>query len=270
MPALRPVATCLVLSLLLTPAFAADQNPAPAKAEPAAAASLDNTALTGTVRETMNAAGYTYLQVDSAAGPVWVAIPEGTVTKGQQVTCLPGMVMENFASKTLGRTFPTIVFSPGLQPAAAQAAAPVPAAAVGDKAAGDFSAALQAEAAAPAGGAANGAELKGESGGSLGAVVPSADVNVHKATGENSRSVGECFAQAKELDGKKVRVRGKVMKVSRLIMGKNWLHLQDGTGNPMQNRHDLVVTIEGVLAANRDFGAGYKYEVIVEDARVEK
>ena len=284
MPALRPVATCLVLSLLLTPAFAADQNPAPAKAEPAAAASLDNTALTGTVRETMNAAGYTYLQVDSAAGPVWVAIPEGTVTKGQQVTCLPGMVMENFASKTLGRTFPTFVFSPGLPPAAAQAAAPVPvpAAAGGDKAAGDFSAALQAEAAAPAGGGANGAELKGESGGSLGAVVPSADVNVHKATGENSRSVGECFAQAKELDGKKVRVRGKVMKVSRLIMGKNWLHLQDGTGNPMQNRHDLVVTtldepkegevvtIEGVLAANRDFGAGYKYEVIVEDARVEK
>ena len=284
MPALRPVATCLVLSLLLTPAFAADQNPAPAKAEPAAAASLDNTALTGTVRETMNAAGYTYLQVDSAAGPVWVAIPEGTVTKGQQVTCLPGMVMENFASKTLGRTFPTIVFSPGLQPAAAQAAAPVPvpAAAGGDKAAGDFSAALQAEAAAPAGGGANGAELKGESGGSLGAVVPSPDVNVHKATGENSRSVGDCFAQAKELDGKKVRVRGKVMKVSRLIMGKNWLHLQDGTGNPMQNRHDLVVTtldepkegevvtIEGVLAANRDFGAGYKYEVIVEDARVEK
>jgi hypothetical protein len=284
MPALRPVATCLVLSLLLTPAFAADQNPAPAKAEAAAAASLDNTALTGTVRETMNAAGYTYLQVDSAAGPVWVAIPEGTVTKGQQVTCLPGMVMENFASKTLGRTFPTIVFSPGLPPAAALAAAPVPvpAAAGGDKAAGDFSAALQAEAAAPAGVGANGAELKGESGGSLGAVVPSADVNVHKATGENSRSVGECFAQAKELDGKKVRVRGKVMKVSRLIMGKNWLHLQDGTGNPMQNRHDLVVTtldepkegevvtIEGVLAANRDFGAGYKYEVIVEDARVEK
>lgn len=284
MPALRPVVTCLVLSLLLTPAFAADQKSAPAKAEPAAAASLDNTALTGTVRETMNAAGYTYLQVDSAAGPVWVAIPEGTVTRGQQVTCLPGMVMENFASKTLGRTFPTIVFSPGLQPAAAQAAAPVPvpAAAGGDKAAGDFSAALQAEAAAPAGGGANGAELKGESGGSLGAVVPSADVNVHKATGENSRSVGECFAQAKELDGKKVRVRGKVMKVSRLIMGKNWLHLQDGTGNPMQNRHDLVVTtldepkegevvtIEGVLAANRDFGAGYKYEVIVENARVEQ
>ena len=284
MPALRPVATCFALSLLLTPAFAADQKPAPARAEAAAAASLDNTALQGTVIETMNAAGYTYLQVEGAAGRVWVAIPESTVTRGQQVTCLPGMVMENFQAKTLGRTFPTIVFSPGLQPAAAQAAAPVPAAAAGEKAAGDFSAALQAEAAGqpPAGGAANGTELKGESGGSLGAIVPSADVSVHKATGENSRTVGECFAQAKELNGTKVRVRGKVMKVSRMIMGKNWLHLQDGTGNPMQNRHDLVVTtldepkegevvtIEGVLAANRDFGAGYKYEVIVEDARVEK
>ena len=282
MPALRPVATCLVLSLLLTPAFAADQNPAPAKAEPAAAASLDNTALTGTVRETMNAAGYTYLQVDSAAGPVWVAIPEGTVTKGQQVTCLPGMVMENFASKTLGRTFPTIVFSPGLQPAPAQAAAGKEQGTGGDKAAGGFSAALQAEQTnQAAAGAAGGAELKGESSGSLGAIVPSADVNVHKATGANSRSVGECFDQAKDLNGTTVRVRGKVMKVSRQIMGKNWLHLQDGTGNPMKNQHDLVVTtldepkegevvtIEGVLAADRDFGAGYKYAVIVEDAKVE-
>ena len=282
MPALRPVATCLVLSLLLTPAFAADQNPAPAKAEPAAAASLDNTALTGTVRETMNAAGYTYLQVDSAAGPVWVAIPEGTVTKGQQVTCLPGMVMENFQSKTLGRTFPTIVFSPGLQPAPAQAAAGKEQGTGGDKAAGGFSAALQAEQTnQAAAGAAGGAELKGESSGSLGAIVPSADVNVHKATGANSRSVGECFDQAKDLNGTTVRVRGKVMKVSRQIMGKNWLHLQDGTGNPMKNQHDLVVTtleepkegevvtIEGVLAADRDFGAGYKYAVIVENAKVE-
>ena len=70
-------------------------------------------------------------------------------------------------------------------------------------------------------------------------------------------------------------------EVSRQIMGKNWLHLQDGTGNPMKNQHDLVVTtleepkegevvtIEGVLAADRDFGAGYKYAVIVEDAKVE-
>jgi aspartyl/asparaginyl-tRNA synthetase len=94
--------------------------------------------------------------------------------------------------------------------------------------------------------------------------------------------VGECFEQAKNLNSKTVRVRGKVMKVSRMIMGKNWLHIQDGTGNPLKNEHDLVVTtadepavdavvtVEGTLNANRDFGAGYKYEVIIEDAKVEK
>ncbi len=285
MPALRPVATCFALSLLLTPAFAADQKPAPARAEAAAAASLDNTALQGTVIETMNAAGYTYLQVEGAAGRVWVAIPESTVTKGQQVTLPAGHGHGELPSQDPGPHLPTIVFSPGLQPAAAGAAwSPIPAAAGGDKAAGDFSAALQAEAAAtPAGGGAQRAGTQGRI---------RRQPRRHRALGrcqraqgspgQNSRSVGECFAQAKELNGTKVRVRGKVMKVSRLIMGKNWLHLQDGTGNPMQNRHDLVVTtldepkegevvtIEGVLAANRDFGAGYKYEVIVEDARVEK
>ena len=102
------------------------------------------------------------------------------------------------------------------------------------------------------------------------------------AKAEGGKTVAEVFAEKEALAGKPVTFRGKVVKTNPDIMGKNWLHLQDGTGNPMQNRHDLVVTtldepkegevvtIEGVLAANRDFGAGYKYEVIVEDARVEK
>ncbi|MDX9834183.1 MAG: DNA-binding protein [Desulfobulbus sp.] len=293
MPSFRTLATCIALTLFLsTPALATDKQTVPSPSIPAQTeASQEGAALRGTVVETMNAAGYTYLQVEGAAGTNWVAIPESTVTKGQQVTCLPGMVMENFQSKTLDRTFPTIVFSPGLQPTEAQPAAPgveappAPRAATSGQAPGEFSEALQAErtnqATVPSE-AVGGTELKGESAGSLGAIVPSADVTVHKASGENSRSVGECFMQAKELNGKKVRVRGKVMKVSRLIMGKNWLHIQDGTGNPTKNQHDLVVTtmdapaegevitIEGVLAANRDFGAGYKYAVIVEDAKVEK
>ena len=65
-------------------------------------------------------------------------------------------------------------------------------------------------------------------------------------------------------------------------MGKNWIHLQDGTGDPMHNSHDLVVTsaenvevgnivtLEGTLAAEKDFGAGYKYDAIIEDAVVIK
>ena len=63
-------------------------------------------------------------------------------------------------------------------------------------------------------------------------------------------------------------------------MGKNWLHIQDGTGDPMKNSHDLVVTttdqlsgpkiitVEGTVAADKDFGAGYKYQVLIENATI--
>ena len=103
MSSLRTTATCLAFALLMsTPALAADNQAAPATTGPArAAASMADAALQGTVVETMNAAGYTYLQVESAAGKTWVAIPESTVTKGQQVACLVphlgGLVEESVA-----------------------------------------------------------------------------------------------------------------------------------------------------------------------------
>jgi hypothetical protein len=65
-------------------------------------------------------------------------------------------------------------------------------------------------------------------------------------------------------------------------MGKNWIHLQDGSGNPSQGTHDLmvtsqdvssvgdIVTVKGTLSKDKDFGEGYKYAVIVENARINK
>ena len=287
MPLLHKIYLASALTLALSaPAMAAipdqpDPSPTPA-AE--AKTTLDGVAVTGTVLETMNTAGYTYLLVEGEKGKTWVAIPETTVSVGQKVTCAPGMTMQQFASKTLQRTFETIIFSPGLDstPAGTATAAPDKAASGKDA---SFNQALQAEqpgskgAPAPGGHGIDPAAEK--SAGSAGAIAPAGNVNVNKAAGENSYSVGECFERAKELDGKPVRVRGKVMKISRMIMGKNWLHIQDGTGDPVKNQHDLVatttgdpgentiVTIEGVLTANRDFGAGYKYEAIVENAKVE-
>jgi hypothetical protein len=75
-----------------------------------------------------------------------------------------------------------------------------------------------------------------------------------------------------------VVVRAKVVKYNPQIMGKNWLHLEDGTGKAGSN--DLTVTtngeakvgdtvlVTGVVTTNKDFGAGYKYDVILEDANV--
>jgi hypothetical protein len=237
-------------------------------------ATAPSTPVTGKVLETMDAGGYTYLNVETAAGAKWIAVNQAAVEVGEEITFMDGVVMQNFFSKTLDRTFPEIVFSPGL--VGKNAAPPaMPPAGAGPE---SFSQALSSEG---GGGAASGAA--GLATGSKKAVVPFAEIEVEKATGENSYTVEEIFSKAAELNGKTVVIRGKVMKVSPRIMSRNWIHLQDGTGNPGSNTHDLVVTtaqelesdwdiitIEGVLAANKDFGAGYSYLVIIEDANIKQ
>ncbi len=116
--------------------------------------------------------------------------------------------------------------------------------------------------------------------GSTQAVTPFANLKVERAQGDNSYTVGELFIKGETLDGQIIRIRGQVVKFSPAIMGRNFIHLQDGSGDPGNNSHNLVITsdataqvgdvitIEGVLAANRDFGAGYVYPVIIEQSRV--
>jgi hypothetical protein len=99
---------------------------------------------------------------------------------------------------------------------------------------------------------------------------------IQKAKG--GYTVEELYAKKDKLNGKKVSVRGKVVKFSPGIMGRNWIHLQDGTGK--QGTNDMTVTtnqtaavgdtalVTGTLVTNKDFGAGYKYAVIIEDATV--
>ncbi|NOQ46719.1 MAG: DNA-binding protein [Desulfobulbaceae bacterium] len=284
--------SAVALSLLCSPAFASDAKEEAQTNIAAVHTDFSGKPIKGKVLEATNASGYTYLEVETDKGNVWVAIPESKVEKGSEVVCNPGMEMVNFESKTLNRTFASIIFSSGLGDGD-KPFNPNPhgsASAMGAMGGSGFDQALQAESGGNPHGAmgAMGAGMAGmgagagmaQSGGSSSAIVPSADVSVEKAEGENAYTIAQCFDQAKELDTKKVQVRGKVMKVSRMIMGKNWLHIQDGSGNPMNNTHDLVVTtmadpaensivvVEGTLHANRDFGAGYKYAVIIEDVEI--
>ncbi len=237
-----------------------------------------NEGFAGKVLETMDAAGYTYVQIDTSGGPLWAALPQSVVKVGDEISIVPGMEMKDFHSNALDRTFPRIVFSPGIVGATKlnphQTPPPT------EKSADDsFAAAIAAEQQAATGRQIQPAQ---SSGGSLGAIVPFKEISVEKATGENAYTVGEIFAKAKDLDGQMVRVRGQVVKFNANIMGKNWIHLQDGSGNPMENTHDLVVTtkeeisgpevvtVAGRLAVDKDFGAGYKYPVIIEDAVISK
>jgi len=225
-------------------------------AAPAAAnASQSADVLSGKVLETMNSAGYTYVNIQKKGGEkAWVAIPETAVKVGSQLTFSGGMEMVNFESKSLKRKFDKIIFAGGIvSGATAKTAAAEPA---------------KGMAASP---------------GSKGAAVgKDAKISVKKASGPNAATVQEAFANSAKLDKKKVVVRGKVVKVSAQIMGKNWVHLQDGTGSQTAGTHNLVctskdkaevgdvVTMTGILAKDKDFGAGYKYAVIVEDATFKK
>ncbi len=94
------------------------------------------------------------------------------------------------------------------------------------------------------------------------------------------RTFAEVWAQQANLDGKTVPVRGVVVKYNGGVMGKNWLHLQDGSGNAGQGTNDITVTsldeaakgdtvtIRETVRTNKDFGAGYTYPMMVEDAKV--
>lgn len=89
------------------------QAPAPQAAQSAAPAA-DGT-ISGKIVETMDSGGYTYVCLENGGAKTWVALPQAKVKVGQQVTCQPGMEMKNFTSKTLNRTFASIIFSSGLQ-----------------------------------------------------------------------------------------------------------------------------------------------------------
>jgi hypothetical protein len=229
----------------------------------------------GIVLETMDAADYTYIKVKTDEDSVWVAMPATKVKKGIRIHYALGMVVRNFKSKSLGRTFAEVIFSPGLisdtSTTVVQAQEPVVTTGTSS-----FSEAVKKEVQQQ-----NPVHPETQqSAGSAGATVPLIEDAITPASGENSYTVGQIFAKAKQLDGKTVQVRGKVVKVNLNIMGKNWIHIQDGTGNPMENSHDLVVTssfapeldqivvIEGNVAANKDFGYGYKYDALIEEATV--
>ena len=228
-------------------------------------------AFSGKVVETQDVSTYTYVRLDDGAGrQIWAAVPRTQVEIGEEVALKGGTVMTNFNSKTLNRTFESIIFASGLVRGSGNKIARTAAGANGG------SADAVQPATSPHG------MTPQSSSGSTRAIVSFSGVKVEKSTAQNGYTVGELFAKAVNLNNQKVTVKGRVVKISPNIMGKNWIHIQDGSGDPSTNTHDLVVTssavvekdtvisVEGVLAADKNFGSGYRYDVLIEDAVVVK
>lgn len=184
----------------------------------------------GKILETMNAGNYTYVKVQGKNETIWAASSEVSVSVGQEVELIQGMPMKDFHSKTLNRTFPIIYFTPFLS-----------------------------------------YEGKGEK--EKLTIAP----NAFKKAQYN---VSEIHAKKNELEGKKISIRGKVVKVNLDVLGLNWVHIQDGSGEKATS--DLTVTtkevanigdvvlVGGKVFKDKDFGHGYKYAVIIQEANLTK
>ena len=212
--------------------------------------------LRGKVTDKFDVARYTYLRLD---GQTWAAVPRATVAVGDDVAIVGVAWMENFRSETLGRTWPRIAFGslenagrPSRAGMFARAAADAPPAHPSPAAAAEVPPSHPPPAAA----------------------ADVGEVRVAKA----GQRIADLYAKKTQLEGARVSVRGKVVKVTNGVLGKNWLHLRDGTGQGATA--DLAVASEdtaavgqtvivaGTVHLDRDLGAGYHYDVIVEDAKL--
>lgn len=108
------------------------------------------------------------------------------------------------------------------------------------------------------------------------------NIKIPKASGQNARTVVEVITNRVELKDQTVSVRGKVVKFTPDILDKNWIHLRDGTGSASDNTNDVLVTtndnakvgdvvvVKGVVRNDKDFGSGYLYKVLIEEAILSK
>lgn len=202
------------------------------------------------VKEVVQSDSYVYLKVTENSEERWVATGRQEVSAGEKFYYDEALQMTNFHSKDLDRTFDVIYFvnrisrTPMLQH--------------------------------PANHMHGMDNMMGS--------VPPGSTKQEKKSGialeksENELTIEQVFENKEQYSDRKVALRGVVVKVNKEIMGKNWVHIQDGTGS--NGRFDLTittmdspaigeeVTVEGLISLDRDFGSGYFYEVIMEDAKV--
>ncbi len=229
---MRKLLLGLVALLFACAAWAADTSPSA------------SAPFTGKVLEVKDVESFTYLRLKTKDGEIWAAVKKTPMKVGTEVTIDNPTLMTNFESKTLNKTFDRIVFGSLVAPGGSSDMA-----------------AFHAGIAKP---------------------IDAGIVKVAKAAGPDARTVAEINARKADLKGKPVVVRGKVVKFTPGILGKNWVHLRDGSGSATDGSDDILVTtldetkigdvvlVKGIVQTDRDFGSGYSYKVLIEEAALQK
>jgi hypothetical protein len=210
--------------------------------------------LSGEVLEVLDVGAYTYLRLKTSGGEQWAAVNRAPLQKGANVTIFDPAEMRDFESRALGRTFSSIFF--GTVAGAVLSSSPAPHPGVASSRAGRG--AVHGEVANSAGSA--------------------SDFKISKAAGVDARTVAEIHFDRVSLKDKPIELRAKVAKVTLDVMGRNWLHLRDGSGSAADGSNDIlvatrrapnvgdVIVVSGVVRTDVSLGPGHDVEVLVEDA----
>jgi len=194
------------------------------------------------VQQVIPTSQYSYMEVKEGDAIYWIAAPLTDVKKDQTVYFSNALEMKNFKGEELDKVFDVIYFVDGVSNQAVNS-----------------NEALD-----------NPIMEKPQ--------IEKSETKIEPAKG--GISVATLFEKKTEFAGKKVRIKGKVVKYNPEIMGMNWVHLQDGSS--FGESYDItfttteqvtigdVIVLEGTVALDKDFGAGYKYDVIVEQSAIIK
>ena len=199
-----------------------------------------NEAHIATVIDKIPAKGYTYLQVSESKNDYWIAVPTMEIEIGETVYFSRFMVMEDFSSENIDKSFDEILFVEDARKS------PTP-----DEMKNIHAGATSTEK----------QEIK---------VEPLVD----------GKTVQQIYSNKSSLNGKVVMVKGQVTKFNKQIMKRNWIHIQDGTGSEddfdlvVTSDQDVqvgdIIVVEGKVAVDKDFGAVNFFPVMLEDDQIEK
>jgi hypothetical protein len=200
------------------------------------------------VSEVLQANSYTYLKVKENGSERWMAVTKQEISPGEVYYYDEALQMTNFASKDLDRTFDVIYFVNQISENPINKNLPGGMQGMGGMTGNPHSGKVESN--------------------------PKSNIQLEKANGEIT--IAEVFGNRQDYSGKEIEIRGVVVKVNKQIMGKNWIHIQDGTNS--EGKFDLTitsqdlaevndeVTFKGKITLEKDFGSGYFYEVIMENA----
>ena len=195
------------------------------------------------VEEVLQTPSYTYLLGNVNDKSQWLATLKLDASVGNTYYYEGGLEMINFNSKELDRTFESVLFLKGLYTSEENLLG-------GSNISGS-------------------PQITNSAASAISSIIEPVEGGV---------TIADLMANKNDYADKRVKLRGKVVKYNAGIMGKNWIHLQDGTSNGDENDITIttemsakvgdIITVEGKITLDKDFGAGYLYKIIVEESQI--